>query len=328
MASGYQTLATRDLPKGSKVDLWNAFGSETLSDMIVDPDDFEMFNARLSRLEVAEIGFVWMETNGATARRRSSEIGAWAAGAGEPFLLTVQEMGQSWLDHGGQSSGGGGLLPGDMILRNGSRPWVTRSCGRMSTVTLKIPRHLFQDRIRDPDRLAGHILSGNEAGVRMAASIILSIKRSLADMPEVGWNEAVADIVLETLSLACEQSGALQADLPSRDPVARGRWRDIGDYVERHLDDPDLSVGAIALATGQSVRSLQRFFVTAGKTSSRFILEKRLDRAAACLRDQGSAHRSITDIAFSVGFNELSYFSRAFADRFGMSPRAFRRCAG
>lgn len=321
MASGYQTLSTRDLPKGSKVELWNAFGSETLSDMLVDPDDSETFNARLSRLEVADIGFVWMETNSATARRRSPEIGTWASGHGDAFLLTIQEMGRSWLEHGGQ---GGGLLPGDMILRGGSRPWVTRSCGRMSTVTLKIPRQRLQDRVSDPDRLAGSILSGNDARIRMAASVILSMKRSLADMPEVGWSEAVSDIVMETLSLACERGAPLSAVQAPGDAVSRSLWRDIAHYVEMHLDDPDLSVSTIALATGQSVRSLQRFFVRAGKTSSHFILEKRLDRAAAYLRDEGGSRRSITDIAFSVGFNELSYFSRAFSDRFGMSPRSFR----
>ena len=321
MAGGYQTLATKDLPKGSKVELWNAFGSETLSDMSVDPDDSETFNARLSRLQIADMGVVWMETTAATARRKSPDIGSWAAGAGEAFLLTVQELGQSALDHNGH---GGGLLPGDMILRGGSRPWTTRSCGRMSTVTLKIPRIRLQDKISDPDRLTGFIFSGQESRVRMAASIILSIKRSLADTPEAGWDDAVVDVVLETLSLACKPALGGETEHWSRDPVSRSKWRDICDHVERHLDDPDLSVASIAQATGQSVRSLQRLFVAGGKTSSRFILERRLERAALYMRDTGAGPRSITDIAFSVGFNDLSYFSRAFAERFGMSPRSFR----
>ena len=321
MAIGYQTLATKDLPKGSRVDLWNAFGSETLSDMIVDPDDSETFNARLSRLQIADMGVVWMETTGATARRRSPEIGAWAAGAGEAFLLTVQELGQSSLEHDGH---GGGLLPGDMILRGGSRPWTTRSCGRMSTVTLKIPRTRLQQRITDPDRLAGHIFSGQQARVRMAASIILSIKRSLADTPESGWDEAVVDVVLETLAMACTPALEGAESHWSRDPLSRSKWREVCDFVERHLDEPTLSVAFIAQATGQSVRSLQRLFVAAGHTSSRFILERRLERAAAYFRDHGAAHRSITDIAFAVGFNDLSYFSRAFTERYFMSPRTFR----
>jgi AraC-like DNA-binding protein len=32
---------------------------------------------------------------------------------------------------------------------------------------------------------------------------------------------------------------------------------------------------------------------------------------------------SITNVAFSVGFNDLSHFSRAFAKRYGRSPRNF-----
>jgi AraC-like DNA-binding protein len=43
----------------------------------------------------------------------------------------------------------------------------------------------------------------------------------------------------------------------------------------------------------------------------------RVECAAALLR---SGAGSITEIAYSVGFESLSYFRRAFRERFGTSP--------
>ena len=50
----------------------------------------------------------------------------------------------------------------------------------------------------------------------------------------------------------------------------------------------------------------------------------RLRRAARLLADGG---RSITDVAFGVGFGDLSNFVRTFHRAAGVSPRAFRQAA-
>jgi AraC-like DNA-binding protein len=50
-------------------------------------------------------------------------------------------------------------------------------------------------------------------------------------------------------------------------------------------------------------------------------------RLEACRRELGDpqqGHRSISDIAFGWGFNDAAHFSRAFRERFGLSPREWR----
>jgi AraC family transcriptional activator of tynA and feaB len=37
------------------------------------------------------------------------------------------------------------------------------------------------------------------------------------------------------------------------------------------------------------------------------------------------AHRSIMDVAFACGFNDISHFGRLFARKFGMTPSQWRR---
>ncbi len=58
-----------------------------------------------------------------------------------------------------------------------------------------------------------------------------------------------------------------------------------------------------------------------GQTPTEFLLELRLQRAAALLR---TGAQEIGDIALDCGFGNLSYFYRRFRGRFGQTPRAYR----
>jgi AraC-like DNA-binding protein len=100
----------------------------------------------------------------------------------------------------------------------------------------------------------------------------------------------------------------------------------IKSFIEAQLDDPDLSVESIARSFGMSVRSLHRAFAAdpAGSVS-KYVWIRRLDRCAAELRDPRQAHRPITEICFSWGFNSTSHFSRLFRQQFGFTPRDYRR---
>ena len=51
------------------------------------------------------------------------------------------------------------------------------------------------------------------------------------------------------------------------------------------------------------------------------VQEKRLSQAAWLLRN---TDKRVDEIANSVGYENISYFHRIFADRFGQSPRKFR----
>lgn len=58
-----------------------------------------------------------------------------------------------------------------------------------------------------------------------------------------------------------------------------------------------------------------------GRTYTELLQEKRLTQAAWMLRH---TRQRIADIAVSVGYENISYFHRLFAARFGMSPKHYR----
>lgn len=58
-----------------------------------------------------------------------------------------------------------------------------------------------------------------------------------------------------------------------------------------------------------------------GKTYTQLVQEKRLAQAAFLLRN---TDRNVSDIALSVGYENISYFHKIFADAYGKSPRHYR----
>jgi acetamidase/formamidase/AraC-like DNA-binding protein len=95
--------------------------------------------------------------------------------------------------------------------------------------------------------------------------------------------------------------------------------------IERKLDDPDLSPARVAHAEGISERYLQKLFESMGDNFTHYLRERRLQRTFADLSNPAEAHHSVSEIAYRYGFSDAAHFSRAFRERFGLPPRAFRQ---
>jgi AraC-like DNA-binding protein len=93
----------------------------------------------------------------------------------------------------------------------------------------------------------------------------------------------------------------------------------VKQYIEDHLDDPQLSPSGIAAAQAISVRRLHLLFADTGTTVSRWIRDRRL---RICYRELSRAgHKeTVTNVAFRWGFNDAAHFSRTFKQAFGVAP--------
>jgi AraC-like DNA-binding protein len=76
-------------------------------------------------------------------------------------------------------------------------------------------------------------------------------------------------------------------------------------YVMEHLPKPDLSIASIAEAMRVSPDHLARLFRAEPVPLSRFIWRQRLEACRRDLSDPRLAQRSVSEIAFSWGFNAL-----------------------
>lgn len=90
------------------------------------------------------------------------------------------------------------------------------------------------------------------------------------------------------------------------------------DAMERNLEEP-LARGRLADAAGVSVRQLERLFEThIGRTVGEYYRELRLQRARNLIHETALP---VLEVAVASGFVSASHFSRAYAARFGASPR-------
>jgi AraC-like DNA-binding protein len=93
------------------------------------------------------------------------------------------------------------------------------------------------------------------------------------------------------------------------------------DLIDARYRDP-LDVATIARAAGLSSAHFSREFRRAfGVPPHQYLLTRRLERAAALLRD---TDRSVTDVCALVGLRSVGSFTSSFGRAFGRSPTAYR----
>jgi transcriptional regulator GlxA family with amidase domain len=170
-------------------------------------------------------------------------------------------------------------------------------------------------------------LSPNELFVKdgrfyTAAGVTSGIDLSLALIEEdLGPARALA-VAREMVVYMKRPGGQEQFSEPLRFQLeTRDRLRDLSDYVTTHLG-ADLSVPALAKRLGYSSRQLSRLCRRElGESPAAIVQRLRLDAARMRLLEHKS---SVEQVSGAVGFGSADVFRRAFEQRFGVTPSAYR----
>ncbi len=91
--------------------------------------------------------------------------------------------------------------------------------------------------------------------------------------------------------------------------------------VEKHMSDSDFSVEALENEMMMSKMQLYRKLkALTDQSPSEFVRTLRLKRAASLISQRSG---NISEIAYEVGFNNLSYFAKCFKEHYGMPPSEY-----
>jgi AraC-like DNA-binding protein len=120
---------------------------------------------------------------------------------------------------------------------------------------------------------------------------------------------------------------ALKAKFCSPSPFPRSReekfLRDATDAILRCMSDPDFNVTALAREVGVSVTQLYRkCMVLTGRSPNDLIRHHRLERATDLLRTHSG---NVSEVAYWVGFSNLSYFTKCFKGQFHCLPSLYAK---
>ncbi len=95
------------------------------------------------------------------------------------------------------------------------------------------------------------------------------------------------------------------------------------EYLAARLDDSTVSIAEVADACQLSRSHFSRAFrQSTGKTPHEWLLERRLERAAALL---STTELPIAGVAASCGFADQSHLTRSFSKSLGQTPGNWRR---
>ncbi|MCI5642613.1 MAG: AraC family transcriptional regulator [Peptoniphilus sp.] len=93
-------------------------------------------------------------------------------------------------------------------------------------------------------------------------------------------------------------------------------------YIEKYYMK-DISLDEISMVAGYSRSYFSRSFKKEiGMNFSKYLIDIRIKKAEKLIKN---SDKSIYDISLEVGFNEYSYFSKAFKDAYGISPKEYRK---
>lgn len=121
---------------------------------------------------------------------------------------------------------------------------------------------------------------------------------------------------------------ASMKELPSISRAERlqeQRLRTMLSYIHAHYSE-NLSIDSLIQAANISRSECFRCFrAVIGKTPSEYLCQYRLSQAAYFLT---YTDRTLSDICYSCGFKNMSYFGKLFRESWGMSPGQYRKTGG
>jgi AraC-like DNA-binding protein len=158
-------------------------------------------------------------------------------------------------------------------------------------------------------------VSGGRGISKLMWQSVCSVFREL---PNLGtrFEPGVVDTITQWLRLAVAESFGERAGY-SRESVLRER---VKACVLQHLRDPELTADRIAAELHCTKRYLHKVFEREELSVCDYIWQMRVDRCREELLSPGNRRKSITEIAFSWGFNSSGHFGSVFKERFGTTP--------
>lgn len=181
---------------------------------------------------------------------------------------------------------------------------------------MQVPRAVVDDCVQ-PARPLRAVLDLNSGLGRITSDLVDSVHAQRANLSAREFN-AACDRLTELLCML------LVGDLTPQDSHLADVTEQVRHYVRRHLGRSDVHLEAVARAVGWSARQIRRALGHSGTTFRELRQEEALRAARDRLCDPKDRDLSISEIAAASGFT-ATWFSAAFKQRYGTSPRDFRR---
>ena len=134
-------------------------------------------------------------------------------------------------------------------------------------------------------------------------------------------------------ALTASLDSQLREDLPlvayrqlTLEPYRDKEKASILRFIATNYGDTELDLERVVAGTGANRTKVNEVLKTElGMTFTSYLNKLRMTEAARLLAEKSGA--GIAEIAYSVGYGNVSYFNKLFKDEYGCTPKAFRSLA-
>ncbi len=313
-----ELFSTFGLPTIGRAAAWGEIYAQRMSQVEFTPGNKDKFDAELRINQFGPVKLARLRVDSCSVERKQCHI---ARNAPRHYNFLLQAEGESTFYHCGKEAR---LVAGDFVLCDTGLPhyWLTQD--QSVTMMVRVLPDVLKAYLPTPEQFCGEQL-GRAPGLK---DTIATMVRELSDVASnpIGpaYEERVARYLLEMISMSYLIGRNAQPDASA---IAWQRRKDVIQYIEDNLRDPDLSPASIAQGLKISPRYIRTVFATGGEKISGYILRRRLEECARQIRSPAWSAHTLTEIAFSWGFNSAAHFTRTFHQKFGVAPREYRRLA-
>jgi AraC-like DNA-binding protein len=299
-----------------RIEFWADFLTQNVTPFRTEPAGECPFHGEVEMQMAGELPIVSVGGAGQRVARTQSEI---ARSPVHFYSVSVHVNGQTALTSGDKMIA---LERGDLFVIDTMHEFEFGLEQPYRHLFARVPKEWLDARVPRPDLLCGSVLTHDNPLARLFAGYLAAgfqTAEQLSPDAATMFSQHLIDLLVEAF-----------ADPGPDQPVPSKAWRAAMfaracRLISLKLGDPDLRPDQIAEELGISTRTLHRIFAEHDETVMQHLLEERVGRAAKLLSFPQARHRTITEIAFACGFNDLSHFGRAFAERMGASPSQWRK---
>lgn len=193
-----------------------------------------------------------------------------------------------------------------------------------------INAHFVRKQLKEAKKQKEEILEQVQARMKFYANLADELKNAAAHRSFDEVNHLVVSNLDVNASDSESESAMIvnfngQQTLPEVeiDEMDKKLLDEIKETIEENMVDSDFNVSVLQEKMGMGNKQLYRKLkAITGQTPVEYIRDMRMQKAAKLLK---AGKFSVSEVMYTVGFSNSSYFSKCFSKAFGMTPTEFMR---
>lgn len=308
-------FSTDNFPQHERITAYREIYGGMIVTHDIEPIGDEPFRFEATLCKLPDLGMASSVISPSRRSRRRRGID------GDDVLLGFSLGGDCVVRQNGREAS---IRNGEAVLTRSADPVAIVIPSPSPALTLRIPDSILRARTGDLDAWVTRPISVS-AESRLLTGYIAALWASDALLnPTLG---AIAGAHIHDLVSLMLGANAESREMAQRGGLRAARLAAVLRAIECRSGEIGLNAAVIAAELGVTPRYVHLVLEETGSSFTRHLLERRLQKAAALLRNSRWRQRRVADVALEAGFNDLSYFNRSFRRRYSATPLEIRQAA-